>query len=287
MTIEGVSGRTSYLGSSIINLKAQLDDLTKQLASGKKTNSYAGLGVDSGAATGLRSQLARIASNNNTGTVLNTRLNIANLSLDGITSAGSQVKGAAAGATLTLDNAGKTAGQKTAMASFTQVIALLNTEVGGRYLFSGRATDTPATQPADVILNGTGTQAGLSQLIDERAQADGTTGLGRTVITSPTPTSVTIGEDVAGSPFGLKLSAITSTLTGSTATGPAGTPPEMSVDLGATNPSDGDKVRFTFSLPDGTSETIVLTATTATPVPDGSFAIGADSTATAAISTQR
>ena len=69
MTIEGVSGRTSYLGSSIINLKAQLDDLTKQLASGKKTNSYAGLGVDSGAATGLRSQLARIASNNNTGTV--------------------------------------------------------------------------------------------------------------------------------------------------------------------------------------------------------------------------
>ena len=282
MTIEGVSGRTSYLGSSIINLKAQLDDLTKQLASGKKTNSYAGLGVDSGAATGLRSQLARIASNNNTGTVLNTRLNIANLSLDGITSAGSQVKGAAAGATLTLDNAGKTAGQKTAMASFTQVIALLNTEVGGRYLFSGRATDTPATQPADVILNGTGTQAGLSQLIDERAQADGTTGLGRTVITSPTPTSVTIGEDVAGSPFGLKLSAITSTLTGSTATGPAGTPPEMSVDLGATNPSDGEKVRFTFSLPDGTSETIVLTATTATPVPDGSFAIGADSTATAA-----
>ena len=288
MTIEGVSGRTSYLGSSIINLKAQLDDLSQQLASGKKTNTYSGLGVDSGVATGLRAQLSGIASNNNTGTVLNTRINIANLSLQGITSASSQVKGAAAGATLTLDNAGKTAGQKTAMASFTQVIALLNTEVGGRYLFSGRATDTPATQPADVILNGSGTQAGLTQLIDERAQADGTTGLGRTVISSPTPTSVTIGEDVAGSPFGLKLSAITSTLTGSTVTGPAppaappGAPSEMSVDLGATNPSDGERVRFTFTLPDGTSETITLTATTSTPVPDGSFAIGADSTATAA-----
>jgi flagellar hook-associated protein 3 FlgL len=288
MTIEGVSGRTSYLGSSIINLKAQLDDLSQQLSSGKKTNTYAGLGVDSGVATGLRAQLANIASNNNTGTVINTRLNIANLSLQGVSDASSQVKGAAAGATLTLDNAGKTAGQKTAMASFTQVIALLNTEVGGRYLFSGRATDTPATQPADIILNGSGTQAGLNQLIDERGQADGTSALGRLVITSPSPTSVTIGEDFTGSPFGFKLSAITSTLTGSTVTGPAppaappGAPPEMSVDLGAANPGDGDKVRFTFNLPDGSTEAIELTASSTIPTPVGCFAIGTDSTATAA-----
>ncbi len=288
MTIEGVSGRTSYLGSSIINIKTQLDTLTDQLASGKKTNTYAGLGVDAGVATGLRAQISGIASFSNTATVLNTRINIANLSLQGISDAGSQVKGAAAGSTLTLDSAGKTAGQKTAMASFTQVIALLNTEVGGRYLFSGRATDTPATQPADVILNGSGTQAGLNQLIDERGQADGTNGLGRLVITSPTPTSVTVGEDVAGSPFGLKLSAITSTVTGATVTGPAppaappGAPSEVSIDLGATNPNDGDKVRFTFTLPDGTSETIELTASSATPPPTGSFGIGADSTATAA-----
>lgn len=288
MTIEGVSGRTSYLGSSLINIKTQLDTLTQQLASGKKSTSYAGLGVDSGAATGFRSQISGIASFANTATVLNTRINIANLSLQGMTSGASQVKAAAAGTTLTLDSTGKTAGQKTAMASLTQMIALLNTEVGGRYLFSGRATDTPATQSADVILNGSGTQAGLNQLIDERGQADGTNALGRLVITSPSPTSVTVGEDVAGSPFGLKLSAVTSTLTGATVTGPAppaappGAPSEISVDLGATNPNDGDKVKFTFSLPDGTTETIELTASSATPTPAGSFAIGADSTATAA-----
>ncbi|HBF55451.1 MAG TPA: flagellar biosynthesis protein FlgL, partial [Afipia sp.] len=281
MTIDGVSGRTSYLGSSILNLKSQLDTLTQQLASGKKATSYAGLGVDSGTATGLRAQISSIAAFANTGTVLNTRINVANLSLQGIKDAGSQVKAAAAGATLNLDSNGKTAGQKTAMASFTQVIALLNTEVGGRYMFSGRATDTPATEPADVILNGSGTRAGLNQIIDERGQADGTSGLGRTVITSPTPTSVTIGEDVAGSPFGLKLSAITTTSATATVTGPAppaappGAPSEMSVDLGATNPADGDKVRFTFSLPDGTSETIELTATTTTPVPAGGLAPGA------------
>lgn len=288
MTIDGVSGRTSYIGSGILNLRSQLDDLSEQLSSGKKTTTYAGLGVDASTATGLRAQLSSIASYSNTATLLNTRINVANLSLQGISDAGSEVKGAAAGATLTLDNNGQTAGQATAMASFTQMIALLNTNVGGRYMFSGRATDTPATQPADVILNGTGTQAGLKQLIDERSQADGTSGLGRTVITSPTPTSVTIGEDVAGSPFGLKLSAITTSSASATVTGPAppatppGAPSEMSVDLGATNPSDGDKFTFTFSLPDGTSEKIELTASSSTPLPAGSFAIGADSTATAA-----
>jgi len=288
MTIDGVSGRTSFLGSSILNIKSQLDALTEQLASGKKSTTYAGLGVDSGTATGLRAQISAIAGYANTGTLLDTRINVANLSLQGISDAGSQVKGAAAGATLTLDSNGQTAGQATAMASFTQVIALLNTEVGGRYMFSGRATDSPATVSADVILNGSGTQAGLKQIIDERAQADGTTGLGRTVITSSSPTSVTIGEDVAGSPFGLKLSAITTTSAGATVTGPAppaappGAPSEMSVDLGTTNPSNGDKFRFTFNLPDGTSETIELTASTTTPTPAGSFPIGADSTATAA-----
>ena len=48
------------------------------------------------------------------------------------------------------------------------------------------------------------------------------------------------------------------------------------------NPAEGDKVRFTFNLPDGSSETIELTATSTVPPPPGSFAIGADATATTA-----
>jgi hypothetical protein len=71
-------------------------------------------------------------------------------------------------------------------------------------------------------------------------------------------------------------------LTGATVTGPAGTPPAISIDLGATNPADGDAVSFTFNLPDGTSETVQLTASSAVPTPAGSFAIGATPAATAA-----
>jgi len=288
MSIDGVSGRTSYLGSQLINIKSQLDLLSQQLATGKKSTTYAGLGVDAGTATGLRAQIASIASYADTATNLNTRINVVNLSLQGIADAAAQVKSAAAGASLTLDNNGQTAGQQTAMAAFAQTIALLNADAGGRYLFSGRATDTPATASADAILHGTTTQAGLRQLIDERRAADLGTGMGRVAVSSPTATSVAVSEDYTELPFGLKLDSISTTLTGANVTAPPSPrpvlpapPSSMSIDLGAI-PQDGGKVKFNFTLPDGTKESIELTASSATPLPEGSFSIGTDPATTAA-----
>jgi hypothetical protein len=80
----------------------------------------------------------------------------------------------------------------------------------------------------------------------------------------------------------MKLGAVTSSLTGATVNQPTGSPPAVTIDLGAVNPNDGDKISFNFNLPDGTSETISLTATTTTPPPAGSFLIGVDTTATTA-----
>ena len=71
-----------------------------------------------------------------------------------------------------LNNNGQTSGQITAQAMFANAVSLLNSQSSDRFLFSGRATDTAATVPADVMLNGTATQAGLTQLINERRQAD-------------------------------------------------------------------------------------------------------------------
>jgi flagellar hook-associated protein 3 FlgL len=283
MTISGVSGRTSYIGSGIIDLRSQLDTLTQQLASGKVSNTYAGQGSGRSLAIGLRSQLSSLDGYADTAVNLNTRISVANLSLQRLVDVGTSVKGAATSAVSTIDNTGQTAGQKTASLGFYDSVDMLNAKSGDRYLFSGRATDTAPVAPADVIMNGDGAQAGLKQLILERKQADvGTSGLGRVVLTAPSATSVQIAEDASPSQFGLKLNTITSTLTGATITQPTGTPPAMSVDLGATNPADGESVKFTFNLPDGTTEGITLTASTATPLPANSFAIGADPAATAA-----
>src|SRR5262249_52796512 len=132
------------------------------------------------------------------------------------------------------------------------------------------------------IMNGNGAAAGFKQVTLERKQADlGANGLGRLVISAPTATSVSVAED-AVSPFGFKLAGASSTLTGATVTGPSGSPAAFSVDLGATNPNDGDTLQLRFTLPDGSSENVTLTATSSTPPGPNQFTIGATPAATAA-----
>ena len=283
MSIDGVNGRTSYIGTAIMGLRAQLDGLTQQLASGRVSTTYAGQGANRGFALSLRAQVSSIDAFADTAKNVNTRLNVVNLALQGMVDIGKSVKGAASTSTIVLNDNGQTSGQITAQAAFSNAVSLLNSQSGDRYLFSGRTTDTAATVPADVMLNGIGTQAGLKQLINERRQADqGVSNMGHLTVSSPplTTTVTRLAED--GSSFGLKLGAVTSTLTGATVTQPTGTPPATTIDLGAVNPNDGDKITFNFNLPDGTSEAVTLTATTTNPPPTGSFLIGADTVATTA-----
>jgi flagellar hook-associated protein 3 FlgL len=281
MAINNVSYGSSILNQSLLNLHDQLTTLQTQLTSGKKSTSYAGMGVNEGFAIAARGQLANISAFSDTMSNINTNIGVANTAIQSMVDIGTTVLNSANSSSQTLNNAGQSIAQQTATSQLSMMVGILNTQAGDRYLFSGSAINTPPVASVDDILNGTTTQAGLKMVISERQQADGTSGLGRLVITAPTATSVQVAEDVAGSPFGLKLSAISSSLTGATVTGPAGTPSAVSVDLGVTNPNNGDQVSFAFKLPDGTTESIQLTASSATPPPVGSFAIGPTSTATA------
>jgi flagellar hook-associated protein 3 FlgL len=283
MAINGISFGPNILNQSVVDLKNQLTTLQSELATGKKSTSYAGMGVNEGFAIAARSHLADISAFTDTMSNINTNIGIANTALQSMVDIGNTVQNSANSSSQALDSSGQTIGQETANSQLSSMLGILNLQAGDRYLFSGSAIDTPSVASADDILNGTTSQAGLKTVIAERQQADlGTAGLGRVVVTAPTLTSVQVAEDVAGSPFGLKLNAISSSLAGATVTGPAGAPPSVSIVLGAGNPNNGDKVSFAFNLPDGTTESIDLTAASATPPPAGSFAIGATPAATAA-----
>ena len=231
MSIDGVSGRTSFIGSGILNLRSQLDTLTEQLSSGRISTTYAGDGTGRSLAIGIRAQVTSYDSYADTATNVNTRINVANLSLQRLSDITSEVKGAAVSAGNTLDNTGQTAGQKTASLDFFDSVDMLNAQSGDRYLFSGRATNTAPVAAADQIMNGNGAAiAGLKQVIAERQAADvGATGLGRVIISQPTATSVQIGEDYAAnptpSPYGLKLNAISTSSAGGNVVQPTPTPP--------------------------------------------------------------
>jgi flagellar hook-associated protein 3 FlgL len=286
MAINGIIGPGgAAFGQAVQNLNNQLTTLSTQLATGEKSSTYSGIGPGEGFAIAARSQLSSISAFTDTITNVNTIINGANTALQSLSKIGGQVQSDAASTPQNLNSTGQTIAQQNALTELSSIVGILNTQVGDRFIFSGSAINTPAVADVNTILNGNGTQAGLKQVIAERAQADGTTGLGRLVITAPTaaaPNTVSVAEDAAGSPFGLKLSSVSSSLTGATVTGPSGSPAAVSITLGAANPNPGDKVTVNFNLPDGTTQSVQLTASNATPPPSGSFAIGATPAATAA-----
>jgi flagellar hook-associated protein 3 FlgL len=281
MAINSIGSNTSLIGQSVLNIKNQLSSLQVQLATGEKSTTYSGMGTGEGFAIAARAQLSNITGYQTTITNAGTTITAANTALQALASTSSNVETAANSGSQTLNSTGQTAGQVTAISQLSSMLSILNTQAGNGYIFSGAATNTPSVATANAILNGNGAQAGLTQLISERQQADlGTTGLGRLTVSAPTTTSVSLTQD--SSPFGIKLGAVSSTLTGATVTGPIGSPPAISVALGATNPNPGDQLNITLNMPDGTTQSIQLTATTTSPPPTGSFTIGATPAATAA-----
>lgn len=488
MAISGVGSRTANTIQSLVSMRSQLTDLQRQLGTGKKSDTYAGVGIERGVAVGLRARLSAIDAYGDTISNVGVRLSLAQTTLTRISAVTRTVKSATLLSPYKLESGGQTVDQRNARSQLDEILGLLNTQAGDRYLFGGRVVDRPVVESLTRILDGDATHAGFRQVMEERRQADlGATGLGRLVIPAATaaaatvtgttatltpdaagtvsgaldisaltssggtleingtpitivagdnaaaiqaainlqtgttgvgaalngsnqlvltgvdadtgvdigagtsagilaelglsvgtanPTNlltqgavtagqtltvqvgasamltvtfgtgvgavstlaelntalgtlaggtasvnaangnisitagntvdqiaiggtataanfglgaatvsptgaVSIGEDVAGSPFGFKLAGIGTTITGATTTAPAGSPPAMSVALAA-QPTAGQTVKFTFTLPDGSSENLTLTATTTTPPGTNEFTIGATPAATAA-----
>jgi flagellar hook-associated protein 3 FlgL len=279
MSVANIGSKTSLIVQSLVDMRSQLDDLQQQLGTGKKSDTYAGMGIDRGLAVGLRNYLGAIGGYDDTITNVNVRITLAQNGLSRISDVAGTVKSAAVQSS-GIDSSGSTTSQSIASSELDEILGLLNSRAGDRYLFSGRAGDQPAVETFDHIMNGDGARAGLKQVIAERKQADlGANGLGRLTISKPTPTSVQAAE-AAVTPFGFKLAGVATNITGATVT-PSGPPNAYAVDLAAATPQEGDSVRYDFTLPDGSKESITLTATTSTTPGPNQFTIGATSSATA------
>ncbi|HVV80475.1 MAG TPA: flagellar biosynthesis protein FlgL [Pseudolabrys sp.] len=279
MSVSYIGSMSSTMLQSILDMRSKLDDLQRQLGSGEKSTTYAGLGINTGVSLVMRSQLSALQSYDSTIANVGVRLSVAQQALTGADNLAHTIKTAAVQTDFTINQSGKTGEQTAASNALDQMLGLLNTQAGNRYLFSGSAVDQPSVVSSSVLMNGDATHAGFLQILDQRKQADlGADGLGRLDITRA-GASVTVAED-AVSPFGLKISAVNSTLSGATVTGPGGPPASLNVDFTGT-PTAGQQVAVDFTLPDGTEQTLTLTATTASPPGDNQFTIGATPTDTA------
>jgi flagellar hook-associated protein 3 FlgL len=280
MSITGPGSITAANVTAQTNMMSQLNTLAQELGTGQAAQTYSELGAQAGLGVALSAQLSDIIGYADTATTVGTTLSVAQSVLGALGDASSAVQKAVSGqGQFALDNTGQTSIQESAASYLGQILSLLNTQVGSNYIFSGSATNQPSVANINDILDGTGSQAGLTQLIAQRQQADlGTNGQGRLTV-GGSGSNVTLSGD--GSPFGFQLASVSSGLTGATASGPTGSPPAISVDLGS-NPNSGDSIAFNLTLPDGSSQTITLQATTASPPGANQFTIGTTPAATAA-----
>ncbi|HEX3939466.1 MAG TPA: flagellar biosynthesis protein FlgL [Xanthobacteraceae bacterium] len=279
MSITGPGSITAANIASQTSMMNQLNTLAQELGSGQAAQTYSDLQDQAGVALSLNGQLAAINGYSATAQTVGTTLTVAQSVLSQLDSARSSVQqdvGEQSGFTLNAN--GQTTTQAEAANQLGNILSLLNTQVGDNYIFSGSASNQPSVASESDILNGNGAQAGLTQVISERQQADlGITGLGH-LSAATSGSTVTLSQD--GTPFGFQLSGVDSSLTGATATGPSGSPPAIAINL-PSDPNNGDTIQFQLTLPDGSTQTISLQATTNSPAGANQFTVDPSSSVTA------
>jgi flagellar hook-associated protein 3 FlgL len=175
--------------------------------------------------------------------------------------------------TFSLSADGRTTGQLLAEDKLKFSIDLLNQNINGRYLFSGRTHDVQPVESYDTMMNGDGLgRAGLKTLITERSAADlGVAGLGRLAITSAGATT-TVAETMTPQNYGFKIVASGSSSAGITATPLAGPPTSASFTVSGAV-ANGEKVTLVLDLPDNSRRTIELSATSTGVTSGNNFSI--------------
>jgi len=279
-----VINRSMFPVQSGMSLVSRMQDrfanLQTQLATGQKATNLAEMGDDRHLSLSMRARISRIEGYQNSLSMVNMRLKVFDTVVQRLDKVESTARAAMTPSSYGSSNANFGTAPSLARSQLDEIVNLLNTDVDGRYLFSGATVDKRPVESVSALLDGAGGKAGFKQVAAERLVADkGADGMGRLDLTS-TGSTVTLSEDGAH-PFGLKLVPATSTGSFATFTQPTGTPPNtLTVDF-STQPLEGDSVSVSFTLPDGTQETVKLTATAGTPAA-GQFQIGADTDSTAA-----
>jgi flagellin-like hook-associated protein FlgL len=285
MTISsyGTGAYRSAKPNEFVSTRNQLDDLQRQLSTKQKSETYGGLGIDRRTSLDLNAKVSTLDSYVAGIDLANVNLKLSTQAVENFATLTNETKNDVRSNSYVASASGRSAPQILAEEKFKQTLDLLNTDVNGRYLFSGRTSDVQPTRGYSEIINGDGAgRAGLKDLIAERKAADlGTTALGR-LTAGGAGTTATIAEEAVVHPYGFKLAGASTDSAALVPTYTAGPPADISVNV-AGLPLPGETLRINLNLPDGTNQELVLTARAqgTNGADSDSFVIGADVNATA------
>lgn len=277
-------------GDQFVQIRRDLDALQRQFATGLKSETYGGLGLERRTSLDARGKLSALTGYQDAIKGAELRLTLMTQGLERLASSARDTRGTLLPPKFDPGPNGRTTAQASAEERLKLAIDILNSEVDGRHLFAGRAQDAAPVESLAKILDGdpaTG-RAGLRALIAERKAADlGAGNLGR--LSLPTPGSasqVTLSEDASAGVrqnFGFRILGAQGVAGAITLASTPAANPTATLTFG-TVPQEGDAVRVFVNGPDGRQRTIDLTArATPSPANAGSeFQIGADAAASVA-----
>ena len=244
---------------SIEDIHDQLNIYARQLSTGKKATTISELGNSVSRSIDLRARLARLSAYDESSASVTTSLQSVSTTLGSFSKVASQIEVNTLSSSTTPSSANRKTVATDLRRQFSELVDYLNTEINGNYLFGGKQVGAPPVIDSDLILDGSGGKAGLTQYISERQAADlGADHLGRLQLTNST-NLVSLSETGVGGVFGFTLKGVTSSSSSITATAPSGTPPQTSFIVNA-QPAAGVTLTLTLGLPDGTTTDITLTA---------------------------
>ncbi|PVB59279.1 flagellar protein [Labrenzia sp. 011] len=286
MTIGNITTSRNYLTRQLTEMNDLLAEKTTQLATGKVGTTYGDVGDRRLLDIQLTQKVSMIETYQETITVANLHLETMTMSLERLEDIRRDAKTALDTNDFVIQNDGQTQTQARAELLLNETLNILNTEIAGYYVFGGTdAVDSPVAS-MDAILDGADGLDGLRTYMSQFAEANlGASNTGRTTISAlttnyagaiPTDSTFTLAEDGAHD-FGFDISAVTSTLSNVTVTGPAAADPD-SVDFAFTGQPDlGETISIELSMPPDHTDTISIELTAAlTNEGEGSFVVGAD-----------
>ncbi|MCA0399610.1 MAG: hypothetical protein LCH38_02210 [Proteobacteria bacterium] len=267
--------RQRHHANRLMDMRQTLDDLVRQMSSGKKSETYGGLGESRVSSLTFRNQQEIANGFTDVIDVTTIRLQVMTRSTNEMRTLAEKARSVMLGTRGTGGYPEITSAVKQVQAQFEQIVSSLNDQHEGLYLYSGRARDVRPVVDANTMIWGDGTNAGLRQVVDERRQADIGTGNGRMLSTN-VGTLTTLSEDAVGNPFGIKLVPGTAGggMTNVTVVGPGGGPTNISFNFTG-QPNPGERVTFTITLPDGKTKNIGFAVGVAGAADDTVFNVGA------------
>lgn len=274
-----MSIRASGISREITEMRAHLDKLQRQLGTGQRATDFGGLGQMRTVSISSRARLSEIEGFAGTVSGVTVRVDLMQQTLRRLDQLGSEQRASNLETQLIVVDRGMSRAQLSSHQRLEEAVSLLNRDLDGRFMFSGRAAERQPIIPAYTMIEGEAPRIGLRDLITERRQADlGTAGLGRMTFTQAAP--ATTMADIAG-PFGMKIGGVVSGLSNATVADSGGPAPRTVSVTFTGEPAVGQTFRLALTMPDGSTQQVTLTAR-AEQGEGGAFAVDPDPNVTSA-----